>query len=67
VPSFILSGAPFFRYSGTKLGALAERSASKSSRPAFDYFIYPVAPELVDATAYFRSMIRSAKEPEAAQ
>ena len=31
----------------------ADRSASKSSRPAFDDFIYPIAPELTDATAYF--------------
>ena len=50
------SGAPLFHYSGTKLGAnradpqvehsflpTADRSASKSSRPAFDDFIDPVA------------------------
>ena len=60
------SGAPLFHYSGTKLGAnradpqvehsflpTADRSASKSSRPAFDDFIDPIAPELTDATASF--------------
>jgi hypothetical protein len=58
--------APLFHYFGTKLGAnradpqvehsflpTADRSASKSSRPAFDDFIDPIAPELTDATASF--------------
>jgi len=59
-------GAPLFHYFATKLGAnradpqvehsflpTADRSASKSSRPAFDDFIDPIAPELTDATASF--------------
>jgi hypothetical protein len=51
VPSFILSGAPFFHRFGTKLGA-GRALGIEVEHAGFGYFS-PIVPELMDAAKSF--------------
>ena len=49
----VLQNARALATEEVKLAASAGRLASKSTGPGFDPSIYPVAPGLIGATAYF--------------